>query len=188
MGHRQQEQQQQQQFGANGFSSRYTSLQWLQTSLFDMWNVFPPTLALSPRPTPPVLPQFFSSSSSIIEDRPHHCSPVIVKATLLNIDICFLLVPDLLLAQMWPHMILRCWLDRPLTQKPPLIPASNCLPLPYGSTGVCTHCVIIIMEAVTANPSHIFETWCPIKLGRQGRACSLTCCFSYEEDKRYMSS
>lgn len=68
----------------------------------------------------------------------------------LNIDICFL-VPVLAL-HILPHMI-SC---------PPLLLAwPHAEPL-YGFTGICTRRVIIIMETVTGNLSHITDTLCLI--------------------------
>lgn len=127
MGHRQQqeqEQQQQQQCGANGFSSRYTRLQWLQTLLFDIWNFFPPPSTLFLPPSWFCLGFFSSSSCSMIEGWATLQLRRRKSVTRLNIDICFLLVPVLPPARMWPHMIWRRGLDRTLTQSPPPQPQS----------------------------------------------------------------
>lgn len=68
----------------------------------------------------------------------------------LNIDICFLVPP--LALRVLPHMI-SC---------PPLLLAwPHTEPL-YGFTGVSTHRIIMIMEAVNGNLSHIADTVCLI--------------------------
>lgn len=85
-----------------------------------------------------------------------------------------------------PHMIWCCWPDRTLTSHHPN-------PRQCGSTGVCTHWVIIIMGAVTTNLNHMLETLCLIKpstaaalSGQTSQTSLLTCCY-YKEDKMWIS-
>lgn len=156
----------QQQCGANGFSSsRYTKLLWPQTGaaqtlLFDIWNFFPSPsvlflfhLLISSPPLPLCCWGFFFYDWGLSHSLQAHRRKSVSR---LNIDICFLLLVPVLALHILPHMIWCRWLDRTLTSHPPY-------PRRRGSTGVCTHWVIIIMGAVTTNLNHMLETLCLIK-------------------------